>query len=260
MLTAGLDIGSVATKACLWDQEQQSLVAWAERPTSWDPQQGGRQTLQDASQELNPAGEAESMVVTGYGRNLWDGAGESLTEITCLARGIQVMVAGARLVFDIGGQDSKVLRLDEGGQVDDFRLNDRCAAGTGRFLEVAAHRLDLTVESLGKLAVAAPRAARLSHTCAVFAESEIVGLLAAGEERGSIARGLCEAVAAQVVTMAGSGSFRGPVAFVGGVARNPGVRAALERELGTDVEVPSHPHLTVALGAALLAAERSWGA
>jgi predicted CoA-substrate-specific enzyme activase len=257
MLTAGIDIGSVATKTVLWEGEQSALVAWSERPTSWDPAQGGRQALADALEQVGSAAEIAHTVVTGYGRNLWEGPGEAVTEITCLARGIGDMITGSRTVFDIGGQDSKVLRLDEEGHVTDFRLNDRCAAGTGRFLEVAAHRLDLTVARLGKLALEAECAAQLSHTCAVFAESEIVGLLAAGAERAHIARGLCEAVASQVVNLAGGDSFLGPISFVGGVARNPGVQAALERELELAVQVPEHPHLAVALGAARLAHERA---
>jgi len=256
MITAGLDIGSVATKAVIWDHGQQETRAAVIQPTGWEPEQAGQEALQAALGEsgLSPD-EVERLVVTGYGRKLWSGQGEAITEVTCLARGIRQVVDSAGTVFDIGGQDSKVLSLDEQGAINSFALNDRCAAGTGRFLEMAAQRLGLSVGELGELALTAQQSLRLSSTCAVFVESEIVGLLARGADRAQLSRGLCEAIANQMLALAGKMPRKGPVVLVGGVAQNRGVQAALEQARGEKVLVPAQPQVVVALGAALLAAE-----
>ncbi len=256
MIVAGLDIGSVAAKAVLWDMEAAEVVSAVQEPTGWEPERAGRKCLTEALAQAG-AGEKDlgGLVVTGYGRNLWQGEGRTVTEITCLARGARELLPEARTVFDVGGQDSKVLRLDRQGQVDSFAVNDRCAAGTGRFLEMAGQRLGLSVAELGALALETTRSVRLSSLCAVFVESEIVGLLAQGTERERLARGLCDGVAQQLLHLAAGVPHESPVALVGGVARNPGVVAALARALGETVLVPERPHLVVARGAALLAGE-----
>ena len=254
MIVAGLDIGSVTSKAVLWDTEAAEVLAAADRLTGWEPVRAGGECLDQALAEAGLArADLEGLIVTGYGRTLWQEGGRAVTEITCLARGAREVVPQARRVFDVGGQDSKVLSLGADGQVADFAVNDRCAAGTGRFLEMAAQRLGMTVVELGPLAVEAKESVRLSSLCAVFAESEVVGLLAQGTERQRLARGLCEGVAQQLLHLAAGLPREGPVALMGGVARNPGVVAALCRALGEEVLVPDQPHLVVALGAALLA-------
>ena len=280
MIVAGLDIGSVSAKAmvldtnspppplprasapregagglsCVASAKQGGALATAYLPTGWEPDRAGQECL---AQALARAGVAEGdlggLVVTGYGRHLWRSAGRAVTEITCLAAGARQALPPARTVFDVGGQDIKVLSLDAEGQVAGFAVNDRCAAGTGRFLEMAAQRLGLTVAELGALALEATEGVRLSSLCAVFAESEIVGLLARGGAREQIARGLCDGVAQQLLHLAASVVHEPPVALMGGVARNPGVVAALERALGYPVLVPDEPHLVVAWGAAVLA-------
>jgi predicted CoA-substrate-specific enzyme activase len=256
MIFAGLDIGSVSAKAVLWDPEAGETRATAYLPTGWEPNGAGQECLAQALAEASVAeGELGGLVVTGYGRNLWRRGGRTITEITCLAAGARQALPGAHTVFDVGGQDSKVLSLDATGQVSGFAVNDRCAAGTGRFLEMAAQRLGQSVVELGALALEAPEAVRLSSLCAVFAESEIVGLLAQGAPRDRIARGLCDGVAQQLLHLATGVVREPPVALVGGVARNPGVVAALERALGESVVVPDRPHLVVAWGAAVLAGE-----
>jgi len=256
MIYAGLDIGSVATKVVLWDGNVGRLAARALRPSGWDPRQAGADCLQEAlsAAELRRE-DLAGIVVTGYGRRLWPGPGETVTEITCLVRGGREVAPAARTLFDIGGQDSKALTVDAAGKLLQFNVNDRCAAGTGRFLELAGQRLGVTAAELGVLAASAESTVRLSSLCAVFAESEVVGLLAEGQERSAIARGLCEAVAEQILHLAGGLPLGRPVALVGGVAYNIGVRAALERALGETVLVPEDPQMIVALGAALLAAE-----
>jgi len=159
-------------------------------------------------------------------------------------------------VVEIGGQDSKLLRLDETGAVRDFAMNDRCAAGTGRFLEMVADRLDAGLGDLGPLAAGAATPASISSTCVVFAETEIIALLAAGTGRGDIVAGVQHAIAERVATMAGR-SVTPPLVFTGGVALVPGMADALARAMGCDLTVPPDPQLTGALGAAVLAARRS---
>ena len=256
MLYGGLDIGSVATKALLLEGGR--MVSRALRPSGWDPRRAGEEALAAALAEIGrTATDLAALTVTGYGRTLWQGPGEALTEITCLVQGMRRLLPGVRTVFDLGGQDSKLLALDRRGALDDFVINDRCAAGTGRFLEMAGQRLGLTVAELGELGATAKESVRLSSVCAVFAESEVVGLLARGAERDAVARGLCEAVAHQVLSLAGRLPREVPLALVGGVAYNRGVRLALEHALAERVIVPDEPQMVVALGAALLAAEHS---
>jgi (R)-2-hydroxyacyl-CoA dehydratese activating ATPase len=256
MLYGGLDIGSVATKALLWDGER--VLARRLRPSGWDPRRAGEQCLAEALGEAGRTpGDLSGLTVTGYGRTMWPGKGQTVTEVTCLLHGIRRLAPGVRTVLDIGGQDSKVLALDAEGALEDFVINDRCAAGTGRFLELAGQRLGLTAAELGELATDAEEGVRLSSVCAVFAESEVVGLLAQGVQRGTVARGLCEAVAHQVLSLAGRLPREAPLALVGGVAYNVGVRLALERALAERITVPDEPQMVVAFGAALLASEHS---
>jgi predicted CoA-substrate-specific enzyme activase len=255
MIAAGLDIGSVAAKAVLWDAEAERVVARAQEPTGWEPGRAGRRVLEEALREAGLGERAlGGLVVTGYGRTLWRGPGRAVTEITCLASGARQALPSARTVFDVGGQDSKVLSMDAEGGVLGFAVNDRCAAGTGRFLEVTGQRLGLEVGELGVAALAATEGVRLSSLCAVFAESEVVGLLAAGTDRERVARGLCEGVAQQLLQLASGVGPVGPLGLVGGVARNRGVVTALERLTTETVLVPDQPHFVVAWGAAVIAA------
>jgi predicted CoA-substrate-specific enzyme activase len=257
VLCAGVDIGSVATKVVVRDDREQRVLASAVRASGWDPRQAGEQCLADALEAASlERSDLEALVVTGYGRTLWPEESRVVTELTCLFHGVRETVPGVRTAFDVGGQDSKVLALDARGELVDFVVNDRCAAGTGRFLELSGQRLGLTAAELGQLATQASETVPLSNVCAVFAESEVVGLLARGVDRSAIARGLCEAVAQQLLALAGRLPRTAPLALTGGVAYNAGVCAALERALEEPVAVPADPQLVVALGAAILASEK----
>jgi len=194
------------------------------------------------------------IVATGYGRNLIHFADRKITEISCHARGARHGRPETRTVIEIGGQDSKLIRLDESGAVRDFAMNDRCAAGTGRFLEVVATRLEASLVEMGAMAESCRDPAAISSMCVVFAETEIVGLMAAGETRSRIAAGVQRAIAGRVAAMAGR-TIDPPVVFAGGVALQPGMAQALEAALGLPVETAQEPLYTGALGAALLAAE-----
>ncbi|MEI6810108.1 MAG: acyl-CoA dehydratase activase, partial [bacterium] len=160
---------------------------------------------------------------------------------------------GTRTVIDIGGQDSKVLRMDESGKVRDFIMNDRCAAGTGRFLEVVACRMGVRLENLGRLSGKARSPAAISSTCVVFAETEIIGLLASGVAPANIVAGVQVSMATRIAAMAGR-NVADPIIFTGGVAMIPGMAKVLEGVIGHPVHIAQHPQLTGALGAAILAA------
>jgi predicted CoA-substrate-specific enzyme activase len=196
-----------------------------------------------------------AIVATGYGRNAISIADTTITEITCHAAGVHHLVPQAMTVIDIGGQDSKLLRLDASGKVRDFAMNDRCAAGTGRFLEVVAQRLDTELRSLGRMAAASKNPAAISSMCVVFAETEITGLLASGTASADIVAGVQTAIAERIIAMAGRAAAP-PVIFTGGVAMISGMDAALQAALGQVVTVSPDPQMTGALGAAILASRQ----
>jgi len=254
MIYAGIDAGSRAIKAVLWDGAAGRIAG------SGVADQGVQQGELAAGlfeNVLSKAGVARSdvgrVVATGYGREGVSVADTTITEITCHARGVRHCAGDVRTVIDIGGQDSKLIRLDEDGKVRDFMMNDRCAAGTGRFLEVVADRLDIALAELGDVASEAANASAISSMCVVFAETEIVGLLAAGEGAANIVAGVQNSIALRIKAMAGR-SLEEPVVFTGGVAMLPGMRVAIETAIERPVKVAENPQLTGALGAALLAA------
>ena len=256
MIYAGIDAGSRAIKIALIDGESKSLVASSCYPQGINP--GSKST--DAYHELLTENDFSSddvggLVATGYGRNMVDIANTTITEITCHAAGIHHILPDARTVIEIGGQDSKLLKLEANGSVLDFAMNDRCAAGTGRFLEMVADKLEVKLEDLGDLAKQSTVPAKISSMCVVFAETEIIGLLSTGTSREDIVAGVQNSIASRIVSMAGR-RVEQPIVFTGGVALVPGMREALEAVLEHPVAVAKNPQITGALGAALLAHKR----
>jgi predicted CoA-substrate-specific enzyme activase len=248
-LTAGIDIGSMATKAVVYDGE---VRGEAVVPTGWEPREAGLRALREALGYAGLSeGHVERVVGTGYGRVSLPIFDRKVTEITCHARGAYHLNNGTRTVIDIGGQDSKVIALNSDGSVADFIMNDKCAAGTGRFLQVMAGVLDVSLDGLGALAANAKPAA-LSSMCTVFAESEIVGLLAAGVAKESIAAGILASIARQVQGLAGRVQVQGEITFSGGTARNPYICGVVAEHLGMPLYIPETPQLVGALGAALI--------
>lgn len=195
-----------------------------------------------------------ALVATGYGRDAVEGRTRSVTEITCHARGAFHLFPDTRLVLDIGGQDCKAIALDGGGRVIDFLMNDKCAAGTGRFFEVMARALEVDLDEFGQLAVRAQRCAPISSVCTVFAESEVISLVAQGERLENILGGLCLAAAERVRKLSVQVGLAEKVTLTGGVAKNAGFRHALEKLLDVHLDVPEEPQIVGALGAALLGA------
>jgi len=260
-LTAGVDMGSTATKAVVL---QEGRIAGSDtRDTGSDPERAGELALRASLAQAGVALEAlERVVATGYGRRSLGLADEAINEINANARGAAWLGSSkgrVRTIIDIGGQDSKVIALDAEGVIRDFQMNDKCAAGTGKFLEVIASLLEVRVEDLGALSSRATAPVTIASTCVVFAQSEVVGLIARKRAKEDIVAGIHRAIASRVVTMARRVGVEPVVVFDGGPARNEGLRAALEAELGTPVFVPSRPQLVVALGAALVAADMQGG-
>ncbi len=249
MIALGLDIGSVAAKGVLLDGERlfTSLV-----PTGWDPRSAGEALVAALLAEAGKCREEARVIVTGYGRVSFQGADRVVTEISCHAKGVAKLLPGTDTIVDIGGQDSKVIRISQSGKVIDFAMNDKCAAGTGRFLQVTAAALGLAVDELDN---AEDRAleVEISSMCAVFAESEIIGLLASGVSKGGIIAGLHRSIGKRVATMARSLGVGGQIAFTGGVALNRGIQRALSEELGQPVQITEYCQFVGALGAAMLA-------
>jgi predicted CoA-substrate-specific enzyme activase len=256
MICAGIDAGSRTLKVVLLEADGQPVVASGVVDQGVDQDALAVELLEKllAASGLS-RGDVGAVVATGYGRKLIHIADATVTEVTCQGWGVRRRVPEARTVIDIGGQDSKLLRLRADGSVADFVMNDRCAAGTGRFLEVLATRLAVKLSCLGTLAARSRRPATISNMCVVFAETEIIGLLASGVAPEDIVAGVQASIATRVAAMAGR-NLPGPILFTGGVALVPGMNAALESALDKPVVVAPQPQLTCALGAAILAAER----
>jgi len=256
MNAIGIDAGSTTTKIVVIDPD--ARIVW-HRLESTEPllEEQADRLLDEARAQ---AGSAKTPVIaTGYGRNLVRSADRKVTEITCHARGVYRDLGHGGTLVDIGGQDSKVVLIGEGGDVRNFAMNDKCAAGTGRFLEVAAGRLRVPLEEMGRVALEADRELSISSTCTVFAESEIVSLIARGNPVAHIVRGLHRSLIRRVASLARATGLQPPLMLSGGVGQSPAVQVFLAEELGNPVELPSHPQLMGAYGAALIALEGGRG-
>jgi len=253
-----MDIGSTTTKGVLL--EDKKWLASSLKKTGNNPLQKANQVLEEVLRESSKSKEKiDVLVATGYGRKSFPPASKTFTEITCHSRAAAEIFPRARLIIDIGGQDTKVIYLDEKGLPFDFIMNDKCAAGTGRFLEVMAERLEISLSDFAELALKSKKAATISSTCTVFAEAEIISLLASNAKVEEIAAGLCQAIAKRVGAMAGRFiPNRGEIIISGGVAYNKGVKRALEKIFKKEILLPPFPpgpQLMGAFGAALLGLE-----
>ena len=253
MFSAGVDIGSRTVKVVIIDPDSGNIVASGITDTGAVPSSTAghlfRRTLEQAQLSRE---DLLGIVSTGYGRAGVDWVDQTITEISCQATGCAALYPQTQTVIDIGGQDSKIIALSEDGRVRDFALNDRCAAGTGRFLEMVAAIVNVPLAELGSLARSAEKPVEISSTCAVFAESEIVGLLANGNTAANVVSGVIQAIARRTRSLAGRLSYRPQVVFTGGVAKNQAMTKALEKHFTSAILIPDHPQLTGALGAALM--------
>ncbi len=256
MITAGVDVGSLSVETVLLE-EGQGVLAYSIGLVGGDSRDASHRSFGEALRRARVAkGDVLRVVSTGSGREILDFADENVTEITCIARGIHFLFPGCRTIIDIGGQDTKVIRIDEKGRVASFDMNDKCAAGTGRFLEVMARALDVDLDQMGQRSLNYQNVIEISSVCTVFAESEVISLVSEGKAVNDILHALHNAVADRTLGLLERVGVDGQVAMAGGVAKNIGVVRALEEKLGLSLKVHSEPQIVGALGAALVANEK----
>jgi (R)-2-hydroxyacyl-CoA dehydratese activating ATPase len=257
-IVAGIDVGSLTTKVVLMDSAEKERVLIFRIVRSGSD---FRKAMETAVEEaLKSAGlrfeDIRFAVSTGYGREIVGFSNSRVTEITCHARGAKHLFPEVHTVIDIGGQDSKVISIDDRGGVANFTMNDKCAAGTGRFLEVMASALEVEIGQLGELSAQSMQQVKVSSMCTVFAESEVISLLSKECSKADIAAAIHEAIARRITGMVSQVGMKERVVMVGGVAKNTGVVRSLERMLKATFLIPPEPQINGALGAALIAAER----
>ncbi|MDR4496669.1 MAG: acyl-CoA dehydratase activase [Candidatus Scalindua sp.] len=257
MLTLGIDIGSLSTDAVLMNDKKE-IVSYEVIATGASSKKACEKIYSQILQATNlEAKDIDYIVATGYGRIKVPFANEVVTEITCHARGANYFFPGARTVIDIGGQDSKAIKLDAKGNVLDFSMNDKCAAGTGRFLEVMARTLEIELDEMGELSLKGSDNVSISSLCTVFAESEVVSLIGADKKTEDICKGLNISIAKRVSAQAKRVGLEEDVIMTGGVAKNIGVVRELEKKLSCSIKIPDEPQIAGALGAALIALENA---
>jgi len=247
MRYAGIDIGSRTIELVI--VESGNIIKKNQTNTGYDPVRSASKLLDGHNYDC--------MVATGYGRDIFQLAygSQTVTEIKAYARGVTEMYPSAQTILDIGGQDSKAISLLHNGKINKFEMNDRCAAGTGKFLEVMANALEFPIEQFGDEALKASKDLKINSMCTVFAESEVTSLIAKGHNRYEIARGLHASVVRRSVSMLKRISILGEVVFAGGVANNACIRHLLADALKQEINVPDDPQFVGAFGAALLAGD-----
>lgn len=250
---AGVDVGSLATKSVIIRDGE--IAGFGLIPSGLNSEESGLNALAEA---LKNAGiersQVNHIVSTGYGRISATYASKTVTEITCHAKGANYLYPNVRTIIDIGGQDAKAIRVEADGSVADFAMNDKCAAGTGRFLEVMAGIFKVPLAKLGELSLEADGVVPMSSTCTVFVESEVISLLARGEKPQNIQAGIHHAIANRIAGLFSRVGIRSDVFFSGGVAKNKGMSKAIEEVLKVNIVTPTYdPQLTGALGAAVFA-------
>ena len=257
---AGVDVGSTQTKAVIVD-ESRRIVARALIPTGANVSRAGENAFAEACRAGEIAREAVGYVVgTGYGRYKIAFGDAQITEITCHARGAHSAFPGTRTVIDMGGQDTKAIKVGSDGSVLDFSMNDKCAAGTGRFLSAAADVTGISLDDIGPVALEARNPVRLTSVCTVFVESDIMSYLAQRKTVEDILGGVHKAIATRTMSLVRRVGVEEEITFTGGVSRNVGMVRSLEAVLGKPVNVSADGHFMGALGAALFALERALAA
>lgn len=255
MLVAGVDVGAATAKTAIVKDGE--VISWDVMPTGDYVEQAALEITESA---LNKAGykmsDLDHVISTGYGRRAVTFSERAISEIICHAKGVNHMYPEVRTIIDIGGQDSKVISVRPNGTVADFVMNDKCAAGTGRFLEVMAEVLKLDITEMGPTAISSPHPSNINSTCTIFAESEMVSLRAQKTPKEDIVAGLHRAVSRRVGILGKQVGYKDKIAFTGGVAKNTGVIHFLEEFLQTEILIPEPPQLMGAIGAALLATSK----
>ena len=252
----GIDIGSTMSKAIIVDAEG-TIRGYVVGPTGAEHRRRANKVMEDVLAKSGVSLEEIAYVVsTGYGRVNVPFADKQITELTCHARGVAALFPDVRTAIDIGGQDAKVLRI-KNGRLIDFLTNDKCAAGTGRFLEVTAETLGLDLNEMGRISLQASSPIKINNMCTIFAQQEIIASLSAGQPLPDILAGVYNSIATRVVKLVRQLGVEPPVVFTGGVAKSGGMVKAMEEVLGMPVLVPSEPLITGCLGAAILARDEA---
>ena len=256
MYVIGIDSGSTSTNAVVMDQDKK-IKAFSVVRTGAKSGVSADRALHEVLEKAGLAREDISLIVsTGYGRVSIEFADENVTEISCHGKGAHYFNPSIRTILDIGGQDSKAIRLNENGEVKDFVMNDKCAAGTGRFLEMIARTLEVSLDELGKIALTSTEKIEITSMCSVFAESEVISLIANNKEKADIADGVCHAIANKAFGLLRRLGMEPDFMMTGGVAKNPGVVRAVEEKIGAKLYICEEPEIVGATGAALYALER----
>lgn len=247
---AGIDIGSTMTKAVIFDGE---IIASLIGPTGPEHRRLAHRVMQKALQQAGIAFESLTYIIsTGYGRINVPFADKQITEISCHAKGVVHLFPYARTVIDIGGQDSKAITMDATGRPTNFIMNDKCAAGSGRFIEVIADSLGLKLDDMGEISLKSASPAQISNICTIWAQQEVAARLAEGVPVPDLVAGIHKSLAERVVRMVNRLKIEKEVILTGGGGKNKGLVKALSEQLGYDLLVPQEPLITGALGAALL--------
>ena len=255
MIVAGIDVGSLSTKVVLMEDDR--ILAANILTTGEEGVVMAKKATDKALRKANMSfDQLEYIVATGCGRKSIPFANESKSEMMCHAKGAYWLFPSARTVIDIGAESSKIIRLNKNGVVEDFVGNDKCAAGTGIFLDTMAKALEVPIEEVGELSLKHKEKAMISSMCAVFAESEVVSHVHSGTPRNDILAGIHDSIAERIFGMSNRVGIMDDVVMTGGVAKNIGMIKALEEKLGTILHVPEHPRVVGALGAALVALDR----
>lgn len=253
----GVDIGSVATKVVLIKNETNiEFVSGKISPTGSNGNFTAQKLIDELIKENNlNMNNIKRILATGYGRISVSFTDLTKTEISCHAKGAKFIFPKTKTIIDIGGQDSKAIKLGLNGNVLDFVMNDKCAAGTGRFLEVMSHALQVNLNDFGKCHIESKKDVEITNICTVFAESEVISLISEGIDKKDVIKGINYSVAKRAVTLLKRVSIEEEVTMTGGVAKNKGVVSALEDLLKLNINIPEKPELIGALGAALYAIE-----
>jgi len=253
MIATGCDIGMLATKAVVLDMDARRLLAYHTVPTRAAPEHAAHQSIQNATAAagLGPD-DIDSCTVTGWGRKKYTAADRVSGIVPCLINGVRWLNPDVKAIMDVGGQTINLILLNDRGKMQDHATNDRCAAGTGKFIEIMADALEVAVEDIGSLSLESGNHIPISNQCVVFAESEIISLVSRGEALADIAGSIHQSIVNRLITMANRIGISRPLCVTGGVAKNPGIVKRLEKALGFPItRVPEDPQIVAALGAAV---------
>lgn len=256
MIVAGCDLGSATGKTVIMRDD--TILSSAVVRSTLNPEKTGLLALETALEKagLNSLADLDYVIGTGYGRHGVAFINDNLSEITCHARGAHWWQPEARTVIDVGGQDCKVISLGENGKVLDFVMNDKCAAGTGKFFEVMARTFDCSLDEFAELSLQSDTPCSITKQCSVFAESEVITLINNGVDQSDIAAGLVDSIVRRLIAMVHRVGIVPKLVFTGGCAKNEGLVKGLERALGENILRLPNPQLAGALGAALFAQDR----